>query len=112
MPRYKLFFPKIANKSLKCVIVDDSKLMLYNGMAFVSDDINKLNILKCFLESDIFWDYVTLNAKPYASGYSSLNGANIMNFGIPELDTNESNQLIMEHNLIKRNDMIKKLYMK
>lgn len=112
MPRYKLFFPKIANKSLKCVIVDDSKLMLYNGMAFVSDDINKLNVLKCFLESDIFWDYVTLNAKPYASGYSSLNGANIMNFGIPELDTNESNRLIMEHNLIKRNDMIKKLYMK
>ena len=83
MPKYKLFFPKIANKSLRCTISEDSSLLLYNGMSFVSNDEIKIKILKKILESDIFWNYVVANGKPYASGYYSLNGVNIMNFGIP-----------------------------
>lgn len=83
MPKYKLFFPKIANKSLRCTISEDSSLLLYNGMSFVSNDEIKIKILKKILESDIFWNYVVANGKPYSSGYYSLNGVNIMNFGIP-----------------------------
>ena len=38
MPRYKLFFPKIANKALQCVLIDNPQMLLYNGMAFVTLD--------------------------------------------------------------------------
>lgn len=54
MPRYKLFFPKFANKPLHCVLKDDADLMLYNGVAFVSDDLEKLQVLKSVLDSDLF----------------------------------------------------------
>lgn len=82
MPRYKLFFPKIANKSPRCVLVDDPDLLLYNGMAFVNDDIEILRNVQAIIESNVFWDYVTLNAKPYSSGYYALSGNNIKNYGI------------------------------
>ena len=94
MPRYKLFFPKFANRSLRCAISGDSELLLYNGLAFVSDDIRKLKILKAFIESEIFWDYVKSNAKPYASGYYSLSGVDIKHFGIPMLTETEENELL------------------
>lgn len=94
LPRYKLFYPKIANNSIHCTIVDDKELMLYNGMAFVSEDLKKLEILKCILESDIFWGYITLNAKPYSSGYYSLSGVDIKNFGIPVFSKKEIDQLL------------------
>lgn len=83
MPRYKLFFPKFANKPLHCVLRDDADLMLYNGVAFVSDDLERLQILKNILDSDIFWNYLIKNAKPYSTGYYSLSGVDIKNFGIP-----------------------------
>ena len=54
MPRYKLFFPKFANKPLHCVLRDDADLMLYNGVAFVSDDLEKIQVLKSILDSDLF----------------------------------------------------------
>ena len=94
MPRCKLFFPKFVNKSLRCVTSNDAELLLYNGLAFVSDDIRKLNILKAFIESEIFWDYVKANAKPYASGYYSLSGVDIKHFGIPMLTETEENELL------------------
>lgn len=37
MPRYKLFFPKFANNPIKCILYDDTNLLLYNGIAFVSE---------------------------------------------------------------------------
>lgn len=80
MPRCKLFFPKFANKPLHCVLRDDADLMLYNGIAFVSDDIEKLKVLKSILDSDIFWNYIVKNAKPYSTGYYSLSGIDIKNF--------------------------------
>lgn len=82
MPRYKLFFPKFANKPLHCVIIDDADLMLYNGVAFVSDSLEKLQVLKSVMDSDVFWQYIVKNAKPYASGYYSLSGVDIKNFCI------------------------------
>lgn len=94
MPRYKLFFPKFANKPVRCAICDNSELLLYNGLAFVSDELRKLKVLRAFIESEFFWDYVKANAKPYASGYYSLSGADIKHFGMPMLSMLEENELL------------------
>ena len=110
MPRFKLFFPKIANKSLQCVLVDDTQLLLYNGMAFVCDDLQRLQVLKCFMESDVFWTYVSSNAKPYASGFYSLNGVNIKKFGIPKLSDEQTAELLAIDNPTDRNAFIRRFY--
>ena len=94
LPRYKLFFPKIANHSLKCVLSDDPDLLLYNGMAFVSDNREQLQVLQKVLQSHIFWSYVMTNAKPYASGYVSLNGDNIKHFHVPNFTDAEKRELL------------------
>ena len=94
MPRYKLFFPKFANKPLRCVICDAPDLMLYNGLAFVNTDERKLRILKSIIESNLFWMYIQTNAKPYASGYYSLSGVDIKHFGIPKFTPEEENELL------------------
>ena len=94
LPRYKLFFPKIANHSLQCVLSDDPNLLLYNGMAFVSDDKKRLQILQRILQSEIFWSYVKANAKPYSAGYVSLNGDNIKHFCIINFSNTEKEELL------------------
>ena len=94
LPRYKLFFPKIANHSLKCVLSDDPDLLLYNGMAFVSDNREQLQVLQKVLQSRVFWSYVMTNAKPYASGYVSLNGDNIKHFHVPNFTDAEKRELL------------------
>ena len=94
MPKYKLFFPKIANKRLHCILNEDKDLLLYNGMCFISDDIHKLTILQRILESNIFWRYLLKNSKPYSSGYISLNGANIKRFGIPIFTSEQEAELL------------------
>ena len=63
-------------------------------MAFVGDDMRKMKILQKVLESDIFWNYVVANSKPYTSGYYSLNGANIKNFGVPKFTKAEEEELL------------------
>ena len=110
MPRYKLFSPKIANKSLQCVLKDDPQLLLYNGMAFVSDNLRKLQVLKCFMESEVFGEYVSSNAKPYASGFYSLNGVNIKKFGIPYLSEQQIATLLAIEKYADRNAFIEELY--
>lgn len=94
LPRYKLFFPKFANKPIKSVISDDPELMLYNGLAFVNTDVRKLKIVKTIIESELFWEYVQANGKPYASGYYSLSGVDIKHFGIPQLSHDEEDELL------------------
>ena len=94
LPRYKLFFPKIANHSLKCVLSDDPDLLLYNGMAFVSDNREQLQVLQKVLQSHVSWSYVMTNAKPYASGYVSLNGDNIKHFHVPNFTDAEKRELL------------------
>lgn len=110
MPRYKLFFPKIANKPLHCILVDDANLLLYNGMAFVSADENILLVLKRILESSLFWEYVTRNSKPYASGYYSLNGVNIKNFGIPNFTHKQQVDLLAMTTKNEINNWLKRFY--
>ena len=63
-------------------------------MAFVSDDMRKMKILQKVLESDIFWNYVVANSKPYTSGYYSLNGSSIKNFGVPKFTKAEEEELL------------------
>lgn len=94
MPRYKLFFPKIANKPLRCAICDAPNLLLYNGLAFINADERKLLILKAVIESELFWIYVRTNGKPYSSGYYSLSGVDIKHFGIPEFTQKEEDELL------------------
>lgn len=94
MPPVKLFFPKIANKPLHCALVNDSNLLLYNGMAFVGEDERRMRGLQQILESNVFWGYIVANSKPYSSGYYSLNGSNIKNFGIPNLTESEVEELL------------------
>ena len=94
MPRFKLFFPKFANKSLQCAICDDPDLLLYNGLAFINKDERKLLILKAFIESDLFWNYIRANGKPYSSDYYSLSGVDIKHFGIPEFNSDEEDELL------------------
>lgn len=110
MPRYKLFFPKIANKQLHCIFSDDCDLLLYNGIAFVSNDATQLLVLKRIMESSIFWNYVTLNSKPYSSGYYSLNGINIKNFGIPKFTSEQKQTLLAMKNQREINNWLEKFY--
>lgn len=110
MPRYKLFFPKIANKPLHCELVDDPDLLLYNGMAFVSADRITVLVLKRILESNLFWDYVTRNSKPYASGYYSLNGVNIKNFGVPKFTPEQQTELLTFTDQNNINHWLKQFY--
>ena len=63
----------------------DADLLLYNGIAFVSDDLEKLQVLKSILDSNVFWSYLVKNAKPYSTGYYSLSGVDIKNFCIPSV---------------------------
>lgn len=94
MPRYKLFFPKFANRPLHCIIRDAPNLMLYNGLAFVNTDKRILRIIKALIESELFWSYIQTNAKPYASGYYSLSGVDIKHFGIPRFSIEEEEELL------------------
>lgn len=110
LPRYKLFFPKFANQSLKCIIRDDMDLMLYNGLAFVNDDIKRLRILKAIIESDLFWEYIRANGKPYASGYYSLSGVDIKHFGIPCFCAEEEEELLNLHDKVTVDKWLRKFY--
>ena len=102
MPRFKLFFPKFANKPLQCAICDAPDLLLYNGLAFINTEERKLLILKAIIESDLFWNYIQENGKPYSSGYYSLSGVDIKHFGIPEFSQEEENELL---NMNDRNEI-------
>ena len=93
MPRYKLFFPKFANNSIRCVLRDAPELLLYNGIAFVNDSKEKLLIIQKVIESNVFWKYITKNGKPYSSGYYSLSGVDIKNFGVPNFTEEEEMHL-------------------
>lgn len=94
MPKYKLFFPKIANKRLHCILNEDKNLFLYNGMCFICEEKHRLAVLQRILESKIFWTYLSKNSKPYSSGYLSLNGSNIKRFGIPDFTKEQEYELL------------------
>lgn len=110
MPRFKLFFPKFANKPLRCIICDLPDLLLYNGLAFVNTDERKLKILKVIIESELFWDYIQSNAKPYASGYYSLSGVDIKHFGVPVFTVDQENELLAINDKNEKEKWLRKHY--
>lgn len=110
LPKCKLFFPKFTNQPLNCLIWEDSNLMLYNGMAFVSDEMRQLKILKAIIESDLFWEYIKTNGKPYASGYYSLSGVDIKHFGVPRFSFEEEEELLSIHSRQERERWIRSHY--
>lgn len=110
MPRYKLFYSKIANRPLRCVLRDAPDLLLYNGIAFVSDDCEVLKILKRIMESNLFWDYIKKNAKPYSSGYYSVSGVDIKKFGIPDFTREDIDHLLSLSDKFEINEWLRKFY--
>lgn len=90
---YKLFFPHICERPT-FVICKDAELLFYNGIAVVSNSLQKLMVLKSLLESDIFFEYIKNTTKDYSSGYISLSRNYLKNFGIPELTNEEKKVLI------------------
>ncbi len=93
-PRNILFVPKLANKPLNCVLCEDTDLLIYNGIAFVSDESEKLKVIKRVIESAAFWRYVVANSKPYSSNYYAVSGVNINNFCIPRFTVEEKMYLL------------------
>ncbi|MCQ2053236.1 MAG: N-6 DNA methylase [archaeon] len=110
MPKYKLFFPKFANRPLQCVLSEDSDLLLYNGIAFVCDSKERLQIIQKILESRLFWNYVVKNAKPYSSDYYSLSGVDIKNFGVPNFTEKDKRHLISLDSKDEINIWLKQFY--
>lgn len=90
--QYKLFFPHICLKPT-FVICEDKDLLFYNGIAVISDELADLSTAKKILESDIFYKYISQSTKDYASGYISLSKNYIKNFGVCELNNDESKYL-------------------
>lgn len=62
------------------------------------------------MESNIFWTYIKKNSKPYASGYYSLSGVYIKNFGVPNFTSMESNRLIAMKDKDEIENMLLKHY--
>mgnify|MGYP002672238706 FL=1 len=79
-------------------------------MAFVGEDERKMRILQKIFESNIFWNYVVANSKPYSSGYYSLNGSNIKNFGIPIFTEKEVEELLSIQNKDEINNWLARYY--
>lgn len=90
---YKLFFPHICERP-RFVISEDTDLLFYNGIAVVSEDLEKLMVLKKLLESDLFYFYIKNTTKDYASGYISLSRNYLKNFGVYQFSADETTEFL------------------
>ena len=93
----KLFFPKMSDRTPSYIINSDDNLMFYNGQAIIGHSENEMLLIKKIMESRLFWYYIKTTSKPYTSNYYSLNGNYIRNFGICQLDNDELNFVLNEH---------------
>lgn len=90
---YKLFFPHICERPT-FVICKDLDLLFYNGIAIVSDDLEKLKVIKKIMESDLFFKYIVNTTKDYASGYISMSRNYLKNFGVFQFDEVQKSLLL------------------
>lgn len=104
---YKLFFPHICERPT-FVISKDKDLLFYNGIAVISNDLDKLRTLKILLESDLFFEYIKNTTKDYSSGYISMSKNYIKNFGIVQLTPKDQERLIAANG--NANAIIRKMY--
>ena len=91
---HKLLFPQLAKKGFQSYICSNKNLYFYNGMAVMSDELEKLQILEKLFLTDIFWKYVSSISKHYASGYYSLGRNYIKNFGVFQFSTEDKKYLL------------------
>lgn len=89
----KLLIPYIAGEPIAVLSLEED-LLFYCGYALMSDDEHELRILKCFLESDVFWYYIYHTSKPYSKGYMAFAKNYIVNFSIPNINKMESEYLL------------------
>lgn len=94
---FKLFFPHISERP-KFVICEEMDLLFYNGIAIISDNLQKLKIIKKLLESNLFYKYICNSTKDYASGYISMSRNYIKNFGVFQLDEFQKETLLTIEN--------------
>ncbi len=106
---YKLFFPHICERPT-FYLSRNKSLLFYNGIAVISNDLKKLQILKKILESDIFFNYIRHTTKNYSSGYISLSKNYIKNFGIPTLSKAQQRTLLNLKRKSSINDFISSFY--
>lgn len=92
----KLFFPKMTNSHLNCIIEVDENLLYYNGQAILGNSVNDLLVIKKLMESTVFWYYIRKTSKPYSAGYFSIDGNYINNFGVCDLSQSEKEFVIKE----------------
>lgn len=95
--QYKLFFPHICDRP-RFVISQDPKLLFYNGIAVVSEDLQELVFLKKLLETNLFYCYIRATTKDYSSGYISMSRNYLKNFGIYEFTTKEKQEFLESEN--------------
>lgn len=105
----KLLIPYMAEKGIAVKSLDE-KLLFYCGYAVFCVDDEQMELLKMFIESDVFLFYITNTSKPYSKGYMALAKNYIKNFGIPELDKEQKRELLMIRDNKKRQELIQKLY--
>ena len=67
-------------------------------------------MLQKVLQSRVFWSYVVTNAKPYASGYVSLNGDNIKHFHVPDFTDAEKRKLLTMRSQKNVDEWLEKFY--
>ena len=103
---YKLFFPHLSERPT-FTISEDRDLLFYSGIAIISQSLRELQVLKCILESDVFFDYIKNITKDYSSGYISMSKNYIKNFGICELTEMEKIELLESD---EPETLIRKLY--
>lgn len=92
----KMFFPKYSDRTPNFIINFDDDLLFYNGLAVVGSSETEMVVVKKIMESSIFWYYIKTTSKPYSSNYYSLNGNYIRNFGVCDLNENETEFVLGE----------------
>ena len=89
----KLLFPYLADKPY-FVLTEDESLLFYNGYAVVGYSTRKLKVLRCILQSSVFWYYIKHTSKPYGGNYFALAKNYVKKFGIPKLTEAEEDIIL------------------
>ncbi len=105
----KLLFPYMAGQPY-FVYTEQEDLLLYAGYAVYFDCERELKVLKCILESEIFWYYIKNTSKPYSGDYYALAKNYVKDFGICELTEVEKDFLLTTSSLEKRNVFLSSKY--
>lgn len=104
----KLLIPYMAEKGVAVKSMDEH-MLFYCGYAIFCDDIEEMELLKIFIQSDVFLYYIKNTSKPYSKGYMALAKNYIKNFGLPKLD-NHQKKYLLSSNGKDRQNFIKSLY--